>query len=143
VVEKLNGMFVFFIWDRRRQMAFGARDRLGIKPLRWAMKDGALIVSVSSFAQIHPVVVHHLLTFDYIPAPFTIRKGVQKLEPGSRFEWHFCAAEPAIENWSPPPANHTMRAPSEEEPEELVDRSVSRYIVSDVPDVLRVPTAIS
>src|SRR5207245_1646284 len=42
VVEKLNGMFAFVIWDRIRHAAFCARDRLGIKPLCWAMKDGAL-----------------------------------------------------------------------------------------------------
>src|SRR5262245_56707303 len=45
VVEKLNGMFAFVIWDRLRLCAFGARDRLGVKPLCWAMHKGALIVS--------------------------------------------------------------------------------------------------
>src|SRR5215831_18648714 len=45
VVQRLHGMFAFVIWDRLRQVAFGARDRLGIKPLCWAMQDGALIAS--------------------------------------------------------------------------------------------------
>src|SRR5919109_5168570 len=45
VVERLHGMFAFVIWDRLRSSAFGARDRVGIKPLCWALYRGALIVS--------------------------------------------------------------------------------------------------
>src|SRR4030095_1621545 len=45
VVERLHGMFAFVIWDRLRSSAFGARDRLGIKPLCWAMHRGAFMVS--------------------------------------------------------------------------------------------------
>lgn len=142
VVDKLNGMFAFVIWDRLRQVAFGARDRLGIKPLCWAMKDGALIVSstlepfavLGSFDELDPVAVRDLMTFDYIPAPRTIRKGVWKLEPGSRFEWRPGLAAPQIERyWSPPAASRTMGAPGEEELEELLYRSVSRQMISDVP----------
>ena len=45
VVSHLNGMFAFVIWDRELSSAFGARDRIGIKPLCWAISSGALIVS--------------------------------------------------------------------------------------------------
>src|SRR5213593_2233596 len=44
VVERLHGMFAFVIWDRLRHVAFGARDRLGIKPLCWTMYRGALLI---------------------------------------------------------------------------------------------------
>src|SRR5215217_8312410 len=37
VVERLHGMIAFVIWDRMRRVAFGARDRLGIKPLCWTI----------------------------------------------------------------------------------------------------------
>ena len=45
IVKRLHGMFAFVIWDRLRLSAFAARDRLGIKPLCWAIHRGALIVS--------------------------------------------------------------------------------------------------
>jgi len=142
VVNELNGMFAFVIWDRIRRVAFGARDRLGIKPLCWAMNDGVLIVSstlepfagLEPFAALDPVAVRDLMTFDYIPAPRTIRKGVHKLEPGSRFEWRHDTDQLTIDRyWSPPPADAGMQAPDEEELEELLSRSVSRQMVSDVP----------
>ena len=39
MVDRLDGMFAFVIWDGRRRQSFAARDRLGIKPLYW-LDDG-------------------------------------------------------------------------------------------------------
>ena len=93
VVDQLNGMFAFVIWDRKQQLAFGARDRLGIKPLCWAMQRGALIVSstlepfsdIRGFDRVDPVAVRDLLTFDNILSPRTVIHGVNKLEPGCNY----------------------------------------------------------
>jgi asparagine synthase (glutamine-hydrolysing) len=142
VVERLHGMFAFVIWDRLRSVSFGARDRLGIKPLCWAMQRGALLVAstleplseLPDFTRLDLVAIRDLLTFDYIPAPRTILDGVQKLEPGTRFEWRFGADKPKIERyWSPPLSNEGCPAPDEFELEELLDRAVHRQMVSDVP----------
>ena len=142
VVEQLHGMFAFVIWDTLRLSAFGARDRLGIKPLCWAMYDGALIVSstlepfgvLGGFDRLDLIAVRDLMTFDYIPAPRTIFDGVRKLEPGSRFEWCFGDAEPGIERyWSPPGVSTTASIPDEFELEELLDHAVKRQMISDVP----------
>jgi asparagine synthase (glutamine-hydrolysing) len=142
VVQRLHGMFAFVIWDRLRQVAFGARDQLGIKPLCWTVHRGALIVSstlepfgvLSEFNQLDLVAVRDLMAFDYIPVPRTILDGVHKLEPGSRFEWHFGADEPTIERyWSPPVANTASSAPDEYELEELLERAVKQQMISDVP----------
>jgi asparagine synthase (glutamine-hydrolysing) len=141
VVERLNGMFAFVIWDRVRSFAFGARDRVGIKPLCWAMQRGALIVAstlepfgaLGGFDHVDPVAVRDLLTFDYIPSPRTIIQGVKKLEPGCRFSWRIADGEPFIERyWSPPLADANMGVPSQDELEALLDCAVKRQMISDV-----------
>ena len=142
VVKRLHGMFAFVIWDRLRLSAFAARDRLGIKPLCWAMHRGALIVSstlepfsaLDAFGQVDLIAVRDLMAFDYIPTPRTILDGVHKLEPGSRFEWCFGADKPAIERyWSPPVVDTTSSVPDEWELEALLDHAVERQMISDVP----------
>src|SRR5206468_3226230 len=142
VVNRLHGMFAFVIWDRLRLSAFAARDRLGIKPLCWAVHGGALVISstlepftaLNVFGQIDPIAVRDLMTFDYIPTPRTILCSVQKLEAGSRFEWSFGADKPAIERyWSPPTLNTACSVPDEWELESLLDDAVKRQMISDVP----------
>ena len=59
------------------------------------MKGETLIVAstlepfreLEGFDEFDPVAIRDLMTFDYIPAPRTIRRGVRKLPPGSRFRW--------------------------------------------------------
>ena len=142
VVERLHGMFAFVIWDRLRSVTFGARDRLGIKPLCWAMQRGALLIAstlepfslLPDFHRLDLIAIRDLLTFDYIPAPRTILDGVQKLEPGTRFEWCFGADKPMIERyWSPPLSNDASPVPNELELEDLLDQAVHRQMISDVP----------
>ncbi len=44
-VERLNGMFAFVVWDRRRQEMFGARDRIGIKPFQYYLAPDRFIAA--------------------------------------------------------------------------------------------------
>lgn len=142
VVELLNGIFSFVIWDRNERQVFGARDRLGIKPFCWALQDGNLVVSstlepfevLEGFKKIDLVSVRDLLTFDYIPSPRTILQGVNKLEPGSQFHWRLGEAQPAISKyWVPPDEPSDAIPPGPDELEELLDRAVARQMISDVP----------
>jgi asparagine synthase (glutamine-hydrolysing) len=89
-VPMLGGMFAFAIWDERAQRLVLARDRLGKKPLYYAVTDRglvfaselkALLVGVSTPA-IDPLALHHYLTFQYVPTPLTIFQGIRKLRPG-------------------------------------------------------------
>lgn len=86
--KKLNGMFGFSIWDERKQQLFIARDRLGIKPMYYYAGDD-LFAFGSELKSIikHPKVPRELdqkaldlfLTYEYVPAPYSILKNIKKL----------------------------------------------------------------
>lgn len=142
VVERLHGMFAFLIWDRVRSTAFAARDRLGIKPLCWTVHRGALVAcsTLEPFRTLglcgpaDLIAVRDLMTFDYIPAPRTIMKGVSKLEPGGRLQWSLGQEQPTLDRyWRPPAVDTRSSAPDERELEALLDRAVKRQMVADVP----------
>jgi asparagine synthase (glutamine-hydrolysing) len=142
IVRRIHGMFAFLIWDRLQRTAFVARDRLGIKPLCWATKNRGLIVS-STLEPFHAGCSDHrldlesvrdLMTFDYIPVPRTIFKGIHKLEPGSCFHWTIGACAPNIQRyWIPPLPTESAHAPDEFELESMLEEAVKRQMVSDVP----------
>ena len=89
-VEHLRGMFAFAIWDTRRREVLLARDRLGIKPLYYAERNGELLFA----SELKPILqnesvdrslsweaVGHLFTFLATPPAQSIVEGVSKLEP--------------------------------------------------------------
>ena len=92
-VERLHGMFAFALWDALKQRLFLARDRLGIKPLyfahtgrffRFASNTQALLAAGDVDTSIDPVALHHQFTLhSVVPPPFTILKGIRKLEQGT------------------------------------------------------------
>jgi asparagine synthase (glutamine-hydrolysing) len=135
-------MFAFVIWDRQKSVAFGARDRLGIKPLAWSLSNGNLVVSstlepfrvLEGFGEVDPVAVRDLLTFDYIPSPRTILKTVNKLEPGCRFHWRLGEQSLRVGRyWSPPRHDPRAQVPTEAALEDLLQQVVKRQMISDVP----------
>jgi asparagine synthase (glutamine-hydrolysing) len=91
-LKEFNGMFALAIWDRDERRLFLARDRMGIKPLYYCLRDGELIFASELKAILeHPRVDRRLnllsvskyFTYGYIPAPDTIFEDIHKLEPGS------------------------------------------------------------
>lgn len=142
VVEHLEGMFAFVLWDRRERAVFAARDRLGIKPLCWSWTGNSLViastlepfVSLGRFSRLNLPALRDLLALDYVPSPRTILEGVQKLEPGTRLEWRPGSAAPAIDGyWKPPVKDPSSKVPDDFEIEHLLERSVKQQMVSDVP----------
>jgi len=88
MVQHLNGMFAFALWDERRRRLFIARDRFGEKPLYWGVFDRTLLfASEPKVLLAHPAVRPNLnlnalrqyLSFDYVPAPLSIYEGISKL----------------------------------------------------------------
>ncbi|HEX8097882.1 MAG TPA: hypothetical protein VF507_07595, partial [Pyrinomonadaceae bacterium] len=85
MVNHLNGMFAFALWDARRRRLFIARDRFGEKPLYWGVFDNTLLfASEAKVLLAHPAVrpslnldaLRHYLSFDYVPAPLSIYEGI-------------------------------------------------------------------
>lgn len=94
-LSRLNGMFAIAIDDAREDALFLARDRIGVKPL-YVHDDGRRMVFASEIKALLPVLqatsqspkvdleaIHHYLTFNYIPAPWTIWQGIRHVMPGT------------------------------------------------------------
>jgi asparagine synthase (glutamine-hydrolysing) len=90
-VAKFEGMFAFAVYDATHQEILLARDRLGKKPLFWAVLDGALHFASEIKAMqpspawddsIDPSALESYLALGYVLAPDTIYRRVRKLEPG-------------------------------------------------------------
>lgn len=89
-VQKLNGMFSIAIWDKKNCKLILVRDRLGIKPLHYLKLNKQFIFSseIKSILktnyqrEIDLNALSQYFTFEYIPAPTTIFKGIKKLLPG-------------------------------------------------------------
>ena len=90
--KELRGMFAVAIWDNRRKRLVLARDRVGKKPLFYAVTPSSLVFASELRSlltvkylprEINPAAIDAYLTLQYIPSPLSIFKGVKKLEPAS------------------------------------------------------------
>ena len=88
LLEHVNGMYAFSLWDSRKKKLILARDRFGEKPLYYGVFGGKLIwASELKSLAAHPDVnteldldaLRHYVSFDYVPAPLSIFNGIRKL----------------------------------------------------------------
>lgn len=144
MIRELNGMFAFALWDNRRRRLLVARDRFGEKPLYWGVFDKTLLfASEPKVLLAHPAVkpslnlqaLRQYLSFDYVPAPFSIYDGINKLPAAHKLvledgrvytERYWCLSYKTAEP-----------IPSEDEAaehlRELMADAVRMRLVSDVP----------
>jgi len=94
VVESLRGMFAFAIFDRRGNKIILARDRLGVKPVKYFWNGKTLVFASELKGMMHVVPaaldvnsVNTYLTLKYVPSPNTILKDVKKVRPGEVLEF--------------------------------------------------------
>jgi asparagine synthase (glutamine-hydrolysing) len=141
MLERLNGIFAFAVWDDLEQRLFVARDRLGVKPLYYMHRRG-LFAFASELKVLLPFLetpsldtsaLADYLTFLWVPDPKTAFREIEKLPPG-HYAWvdesgisiheywdlHFSPEEQSEGEWC-------------EQVAETVHRSVLRQMVSDVP----------
>jgi len=91
MLEKINGMFAFAIYDFTKKELFIAKDRMGKKPLYYTQNTNSFVFASELKALLmHPSVdkelniesINQYLTFDYVPTPNSIIKYIYKLESG-------------------------------------------------------------
>jgi asparagine synthase (glutamine-hydrolysing) len=94
-LERLNGMFAFAVWDRKERSLALVRDRLGVKPLVWAEKDGRLffasepkaLFSAGISREPEDAALAELLCFRFVAGEATPFRCVRRLRPGHLLTW--------------------------------------------------------
>lgn len=158
-VKRFNGMFAFALWDTSRCVLTLVRDRIGKKPLYYGINEGTLLFgselkALRAFPGFNGIVDHDalamLLRHNYVPSPASIYQGVRKLPPGSIVEigldwpgrFPSTASLPSPRTyWNPKEViAHGSASPFQgtvedaiSRLEDLVDESVGRRMLSDVP----------
>jgi asparagine synthase (glutamine-hydrolysing) len=143
-VTKLRGMFSLAIYDRTKRKLVLARDRLGKKPLHYALvKDklyfGSEIKSILAvapeLAEVNAQGLLEYLYYGYVPDPITAFTGIKKLPPGHLLEFEDGKAR--IRQYWDLPQYNTHRPKSEEECLEELERRLLEAtrirLISDVP----------
>jgi asparagine synthase (glutamine-hydrolysing) len=141
MLERLNGIFAFAIWDDRDKRLFLARDRLGVKPLYYVRRPG-LFGFASELRALLPFIgqvsldltaLADYLTLLWVPDPKTAFREVWKLPPG-HYAW-IDGAEMRVERWWDFEFD-PLELAEEEWRDHLADavtQAVHRQMVSDVP----------
>ncbi|QDV32859.1 asparagine synthase (glutamine-hydrolyzing) [Tautonia plasticadhaerens] len=147
-VRRLNGMFALALWDSRRRVLVLARDRMGQKPLFYAVtpRGGLVFGSEPKALLAHPDVPRRLdpaglaryLFYEYVPAPGSIWGGMAKLPAGHLLQWSVDRGEADVRRyWEPPTPLPDAEAPPFPEAAArfwgLFRESVARHRRSDVP----------
>jgi asparagine synthase (glutamine-hydrolysing) len=145
-VSRFRGMFAFALWDRNKQTLFLARDRLGVKPLYYALLSGGTFAfgselkSLTAHPQfrkdLDPLAIEDYFAFGYIPEPRTIYKTAHKLPPGHTLTIKRGQPIPSPREYWDVRFTLDNRIGAREAEEELVERlreSVRLRMISDVP----------
>jgi len=145
-VTRLRGMFAFALFDRNRSTLFLARDRLGVKPLYYALlPDGmfafgselkALLAHGGLPRDIDPCAVEEYFALGYVPEPRTIFGAALKLPPAHTLTLRRGTAVPEpVEYWDPrfTVDRKLTLADATEELAARLDESVRLRMIAEVP----------
>lgn len=144
MLHRLNGMFVFALWDAQDERLLLARDRMGEKPLywhhsaqglAWGSEAKTLLALPWVERRVNPLALHHYLTLQYTPDPLTIFEGIHQLPAAHKL---------VIERGGPPQISPWWQLTfepkwnlSEEEiitqARMLLSAAVERQLISEVP----------
>ncbi len=143
-LTRCKGMFAFAIWDKSRRELFLARDRLGIKPLYYALIQGRLcFASEMKAITAHPdferranfAALSSYLSFRGVLGEDCVFQGLKSLQPGHHLR--FSGGRVRVERyWDVPtafPRQDYGEAHYLERLREMLPRIVESHLVSDVP----------
>jgi asparagine synthase (glutamine-hydrolysing) len=150
-LPRMVGMFAMALWDRRERILYLARDRLGEKPLYYGWQGNsflfgselkALRAHPAFGAQIDRGAVALYVRRNYVPAPYTIYRGIHKLLPGTYLAVHVDRHEavPTVYWSARDAAERGMRDPfvgddgaARDELERLLNQAIAGQMLADVP----------
>jgi asparagine synthase (glutamine-hydrolysing) len=148
-LQKLNGFFAFAIYDEQEDKLLIARDRFGIKPLLYYHDEDKVLFASEIKSLLAYGIEKHLdynalyqyLQFNYVPAPHSMFKDIRKLMPGHYMEISkACDPRMSISRYYHIPFDETSLNPEQlsyvqqqQKLEKLLDESVQRRLVADVP----------
>jgi asparagine synthase (glutamine-hydrolysing) len=143
LVDRLRGMFAFGVWDSRSQTLFLVRDRLGVKPLLYSVRNGSVAFASTARAlragcqlgEIDEEAIVEFLEFGFVTDSRAIFKGIKKLPGGTILEWHAGQAK-TRRYWWPKTQSDFIRVTFEEAVEETEQRflkALERRLQADVP----------
>jgi len=143
-VQKLRGMFAFALYDERAGRLLLVRDRLGKKPLHYAVQDGMLLFASEmkamlavrpELAKVSQAALLQYMYFGYVPDPATAYTGIQKLASGHLLE--FENGKVHVRQYWDLPEYGTYDPHSEEEVLEELERRLAEAVgirmIADVP----------
>ncbi|MBI4847607.1 MAG: asparagine synthase (glutamine-hydrolyzing) [Nitrospirae bacterium] len=143
VIDRLRGMFAFALLDKRNNLLFLVRDRLGVKPLKYFYDDETFIFASELKGLIHLIPrkldldsVNRFLSLKYIPSPDTILEGVKKISPGQYLKLDLDPGRLTTETyWKPKfyPKSRLSFDEAKSDFRKLLSDSVVMRTISDVP----------
>ena len=144
-VHYLQGMFAFAIWDARRHKLFLARDRLGIKPLYYAVNGKELLFASEIKAilaaggirpELNRAILPEYLATRFVSGGETFFAGIRKLLPGHTLSWSWEAGFKTRRYWRLPASLDRDSGSLQEYAaavREGLEQAVESHLMSDVP----------
>ena len=138
-----NGFFAFAIYDHSEKTLFLARDRMGIKPFHFYLDEDKFLFASEMKAllayaiprKIDYCTLYQYLQLNYVPAPWSMIEGVQKLQAGTWMKFKGNEIEKGIYYEIPKTDSQQTYTYLEAQKEliRLMDASVEHRLISDVP----------
>jgi asparagine synthase (glutamine-hydrolysing) len=141
----MQGMFAFALWDRQRQRLLLARDRLGIKPLYYAITDRELLFASEIKAilagsgrrpALNEAILPEFLATRFVAGEDTFFRGIRKLMPGHTLSWSGADGFQTRRYWSLPSAIDEIHVPLRQAAQQVrvkLEAAVRSHLMSDVP----------